>query len=93
MMPDPRELTTGRWGPREMGREMGTEAKCFILNATSSGERIWYQFGALVCWTIEQESGRHKLVDSIADPAIFDNAVSRLLTKIIANPKPNSFGA
>ncbi len=50
-----------------------------VLGAMSSGERLWYQFGALVARQIEQESGRDALVGTIADPATFDAAATQLL--------------
>ena len=50
-----------------------------VLSAMSSGERLWYQFGALVSRKIEQDSGREALVSSVTDPAIFDAAVTSLL--------------
>lgn len=42
-----------------------------IMNGMSSGERVWYRFGALVSWTLERSRGRNALIQSIADPAIF----------------------
>lgn len=53
-----------------------------ILNAMSSGERVWYQFGALACWTMEQARGRRALTESIEAPDLFDATVSDLLARV-----------
>lgn len=50
-----------------------------VLEAMSSGERIWYRFGARVAWTIEHEQGRAALVDAIVHPARFQAAAEALL--------------
>ncbi len=33
----------------------------FILGPLSSGERLWYRYGALLAWQLEQAEGRHGL--------------------------------
>lgn len=53
-----------------------------VLNAMSSGERIWYQFGALACWTMEQSRGRRAVTESIKDPKGFHSTVSDLLARV-----------
>jgi hypothetical protein len=50
-----------------------------ILGAMSSGERLWYQLGALACATLERTRGRGALIDSIASPREFDRVVAELL--------------
>lgn len=50
-----------------------------VLNAMSSGERIWYRFGALVCWALERQQGRRQLVDAIKRPEIFLEVANSLL--------------
>lgn len=57
--------------------EVGT-----VLEGMSSGERVWYQFGALACWTLEREKGARALVESIERPRIFQETVSRLLASV-----------
>jgi len=52
-----------------------------VLSAMSSGERLWYQFGALVAQKIEQESGREALVATVEDPAAFNTAAAQLLAE------------
>lgn len=42
-----------------------------ILNGMSSGERVWYRFGAFVSWTLERSRGRNALIQSITNPEIF----------------------
>jgi len=51
-----------------------------ILGAMSSGERVWYQLGALACWTLERAQGRGALIEAIANPRAFDSVVTDLLT-------------
>lgn len=51
-----------------------------ILNAMSSGERIWYQVGALACRELERKQGRRTLIEAIQRPEIFDQALSVTLT-------------
>lgn len=41
------------------------------LNAMSSGERLWYRYGALVSAKLENEHGLEALVASIEEPDIF----------------------
>ncbi len=41
------------------------------LNAMSSGERLWYRYGALVSAKLENELGLDALVASINEPGIF----------------------
>jgi hypothetical protein len=41
--------------------------------------RIWYQFGALACWTMERASGRRALTESITNQDLFDGTVSDLI--------------
>jgi hypothetical protein len=53
--------------------ELGT-----ILTAMSSGERVWYRFGALACWRLERTHGRHALTESIVSPGTFATAVAEL---------------
>jgi hypothetical protein len=60
----------GRISDDEVGR---------VLNAMSSGERVWYRFGALVCRNLERSQGRRALVESIANPTVFSNAVTNIL--------------
>jgi hypothetical protein len=50
-----------------------------LLTAMSSGERIWYQFGALACWELERTRGRPALIASITSPDLFAKVVSDLL--------------
>lgn len=52
-----------------------------ILTAMSSGERLWYQFGALVAWTIEKKHGRNILVKSIEEKEIFRQIAEELIQK------------
>ncbi|MCA9645421.1 MAG: hypothetical protein H6718_19710 [Polyangiaceae bacterium] len=52
-----------------------------VLNAMSSGQRVWYRFGALVCWHLEQHKGRQALIASIRKPELFEEAVRDLLSK------------
>jgi hypothetical protein len=54
-----------------------------VLNAMSSGERLWYRFGALVSWTLERANGRAGLVASIANPEAFHAAADDLLRAVI----------
>ena len=42
-----------------------------VLNAMSSGERLWYRYGALVSAKLENELGLDALVASINEPDIF----------------------
>ncbi len=42
-----------------------------VLNAMSSGERLWYRYGALVSAKLEKELGLEALVASIEEPDIF----------------------
>jgi hypothetical protein len=42
-----------------------------ILGAMSSGERLWYQFGALVCSALERSRGRQAVIESITKPELF----------------------
>ncbi len=65
MMTDRRRLS---------GEDVGT-----ILGAMSSGERVWYRFGALAAWRLEQTGGRGALVRSIEEPDIFRAVVDGLL--------------
>ena len=41
------------------------------LNAMSSGERLWYRYGAIVSAKLEDELGLDALVASISEPGIF----------------------
>lgn len=50
-----------------------------VLEAMSSGERLWYRFGALVSWTLEREQGRDELVASITEPEQFQRTADALL--------------
>lgn len=59
-----------------------------ILGAMSSGERVWYQFGALACSALEREQGRGALVSSILHPELFEESVARLLATLAHDP-PN----
>ncbi|MEZ4369616.1 MAG: DUF5700 domain-containing putative Zn-dependent protease [Polyangiaceae bacterium] len=61
--------------------ELEDELVGTVLNAMSSGERVWYRFGALVCWRLEQQQGRQALIAAIRDPRLFEAAVKDLLLK------------
>jgi len=50
-----------------------------VLEAMSSGERIWYRFGAQVAAAIERDQGRAALVDAIVHKARFQAAAESLL--------------
>jgi hypothetical protein len=50
-----------------------------ILTVMSSGERVWYRFGALACWTLERTRGRSALIAAITDPSVFSETTSELL--------------
>ncbi len=50
-----------------------------ILEAMSSGERLWYRFGALVAAELERAAGRAALVDTIDDPSAFAATAAALL--------------
>ena len=51
-----------------------------ILGAMSSGERLWYRFGALVARRVEREHGRAALARTIDDPSPFHAAAAELLS-------------
>lgn len=59
-----------------------------VLDAMSSGERVWYQFGALACWTMERACGRDAVAEAVANPELFDNTVSELVATGAANSPP-----
>jgi hypothetical protein len=50
-----------------------------VLEAMSSGERLWYRMGALAAWTLEQAHGKQALIESIDQPSLFDETVDRLV--------------
>ena len=49
------------------------------LNALSSGDRLWYRFGALVAWKLEKDQGRTALITSINQPEIFRETATQLM--------------
>lgn len=49
------------------------------LGAMSSGERLWYRFGAIVAHRIERHDGVQALVDSVEHPRRFEQAAKQLL--------------
>jgi hypothetical protein len=50
-----------------------------ILESMSSKERLWYRFGALVCWHIEKHEGIDVLKSTITKTEIFWKAAQKLL--------------
>ena len=56
-----------------------------ILNGMSSGDRLWYQFGALAAWTLERSRGHAALVDSILNPDEYFAVAEELLTSASAD--------
>lgn len=50
-----------------------------VLTAMSSGQRLWYRFGALVAQRLERAQGRAALVASVRVPAAFDDTADALL--------------
>jgi hypothetical protein len=50
-----------------------------VLTALSSGERLWYRYGALVAREIEARGGREALVRTIRDPGAFDRVADELM--------------
>jgi hypothetical protein len=52
-----------------------------VLGAMSSGERLWYQVGALACWSLERAQGKDALIEAIAKPGVFDAVVADLLAR------------
>lgn len=50
-----------------------------VLNAMSSGERLWYRCGALISEKLENELGLNALVSSIKEPGIFRKYVMDLV--------------
>ena len=42
-----------------------------VLEPMSSGERLWYRYGALMAWRLEQQEGIETLVGSIVEPRMF----------------------
>ncbi len=59
------------WQSLDDGRTLDQERVGTILQAMSSGERLWYHFGALVCREIERARGRERLLDCIDEPETF----------------------
>ena len=59
------------WRSLDDGRTLDRERVGTILQAMSSGERLWYHFGALVCREIERARGRERLLDCIDEPETF----------------------
>ncbi len=50
-----------------------------VLEAMSSGERLWYRFGALVARELERADGRDVLVKSIVDPTPFNRLAAQMM--------------
>ncbi len=50
-----------------------------VLEAMSSGERLWYRFGALACHRMEASVGRRRLVASLRDATEFEAFAKTLL--------------
>ena len=71
-----RELTTKLDGRKTL---LSKEEVGEVLTAMSSGDRIGYQFGALVASFLERTSGRARLIASIANPPLFQIAATNLL--------------
>jgi hypothetical protein len=68
--------------PAMKGGPLRDEEIGAILNAMSSGERLWYRVGALVSAMIERQQGRQSLIDSINSPDIFLTATGALLARM-----------
>ena len=52
-----------------------------ILTGMSSGDRLWYRFGAIVANVIEKTHGRQQLVATVTTPDAFDAVADNLLAK------------
>ncbi len=50
-----------------------------VLTAMSSGERLFYRFGALVCRAIEERHGVSAIVSTVTEPGPFWDAATRLM--------------
>jgi hypothetical protein len=69
------------WKDLQRSDKLESQKVGSILNAMSSGKRLWYHFGALVAWTIEREQGIERLIESVEKPEIFSKAVKDILTR------------
>jgi hypothetical protein len=65
-----RQVQAGTFSPRLVGE---------VLTALSSGERLWYRFGALVAREIEARGGRAALVRTIRERGAFFRAIDELM--------------
>ncbi len=62
-------------------RPLTAEAMRAALGAMSSGSRLWYRFGALVCRRLEASGGPAAVVASIDDPTRFAAAARELVDR------------
>jgi len=53
-----------------------------VLGAMSSGERLWYRFGALAARRVERDHGTTTLAGTVDDPARFHAAALALLAEL-----------
>ena len=83
-----RELTTKLDGRKTA---LSEEEVGEILTVMSSGDRIGYQFGALVASFLERTSGRARLIESIANPRLFQIAATNLLREFELVSASNRF--
>ncbi len=59
------------WDSIDVERPPTEEVIGTVLDAMSSGERLWYRYGALISAKLENELGLDALVASIKEPDIF----------------------
>ena len=68
--------------------ELSETAVGKILEAMSSSERLWYRFGALVAWTIEERNDRETLARTVNEPWVFYEKAAELLAGKLRWPAP-----
>ena len=69
------------WGRVDDSRALTGQEIGEILGAMSSGERLWYRFGAVVADRVERRLGRGTLIRSIAEPGLFWAEAEGLLSE------------
>lgn len=58
-----------------------------ILTKMSSGQRLWYRFGAWLARSIEQKYGRTRLIESVSNPLIFWEQAKQLVVQYPATDR------